>query len=276
MKKNCVLLFCIVFFLVSAISVECHNQTFNVLDFGAVGDGSTDDTQRMEYENSQMKSKWEASLFIDAKVAFGFELNSQDEEYNLQRMEYENSQMKSKWEASLFIDAKVAFGFELNRIGGNLTAPSHPSKWKCDGSNCRQWIGFTEINGLYIYGSGTINAQGTKWWGSSNVNHTRKYHGSKPTGFVIAHSNHVHISDLTFIDSPQMHMALERSTWVYVYNLTITAPGDSPNTDGIHIQHSTHVFISQTHIGTGDDCISIGDGSSYLNISMITCGPGLA
>ncbi|XP_028106270.1 exopolygalacturonase-like [Camellia sinensis] len=95
-------------------------------------------------------------------------------------------------------------------------------------------------------------------------------------GFVIAHSNHVHISDLTFIVSPQMHMALERSTWVYVYNLTITAPGDSPNTDGIHIQHSTHVFISQTHIGTGDDCISIGDGSSYLNISMITCGPGLA
>ncbi|XP_028105527.1 hypersensitive-induced response protein-like protein 1 [Camellia sinensis] len=59
------------------------------------------------------------------------------------------------------------------QIGGNLTAPSHPSKWKCDRSNC-QWIGFTEINGLYIYGSGTINAQGTKWWGSSNVNHTRK------------------------------------------------------------------------------------------------------
>ncbi|XP_028087704.1 probable polygalacturonase At1g80170 [Camellia sinensis] len=159
-------------------------------------------------------------------------------------------------------------------IDGNLTAPSHPSKWKCDGSNCRQWIGFVEINGLYIYGSGTINAQGTKWWGSSNVNHNGKYHGSKPTGFVIAHSNNVHISDLTFIDSPQMHMALERSIWVYVYNLTITAPGDSPNTDGIHIQHSTHVFISQTHIGTGDDCISIGDGSSYLNISMITCGPG--
>ncbi|XP_028087694.1 probable polygalacturonase At3g15720 [Camellia sinensis] len=154
-------------------------------------------------------------------------------------------------------------------IGGNLTAPSHPSKWKCDRSNC-QWIGFTEINGLYIYGSGTINAQGTKWWGSSNVNHTRKF----LQGFVIAHSNHVHISDLTFINSPQMHMALERSTWVYVYNLTITAPGDSPNTDGIHIEHSTHVFISQTHIGTGDDCISIGDGSLYLNISMITCGPG--
>ncbi|XP_028051472.1 probable polygalacturonase At3g15720 [Camellia sinensis] len=168
--------------------------------------------------------------------------------------------------------AKASTGTKC-AIDGNLTAPSHPSKWKCDRSNC-QWIGFTEINGLYIYGSGTINAQGTKWWGSSNVNHTRKYHGSKPTGFVIAHSNHVHISDLTFINSPQMHMALERSTWVYVYNLTITAPGDSPNTDGIHIQHSTHVFISQTHIGTGDDCISIGDGSLYLNISMITCGPG--
>ncbi|CAL5369954.1 unnamed protein product [Camellia sinensis] len=250
---------------------------FDMNYFGAVGDGSTDDTQSFE-------DAWKATC--SAREVSGF------------------SPTMHVPDGNEFLLQPVIFSGPCNSeavnvvIDGNLTAPSHPSKWKCGGSNCRQWIGFVEINGLYIYGFGTINAQGTKWWGSSNVNHNEKYHGSKPTGFVIAHSNNVHISDLTFIDSPQMHMALERSIWVYVYNLTISAPGDSPNTDGIHIQHSTHVFISQTHIGTdsyiilsleafcydpsehedlelkGDDCISIGDGSSYLNISMITCGPG--
>ncbi|KAL7256735.1 hypothetical protein ACSBR1_010637 [Camellia fascicularis] len=153
MKKNCVLLFCIVFFLVSGISVECHNQTFNVLDFGAVGDGSTDDTQSFE-------DAWKATCLAREVSGFSPTMHVPD--------------------GYKFLLQPVIFSGPCNSeavnvvIDGNLTAPSHPSKWKCDGSNCRQWIGFIEINGLYIYGSGTINAQGTKWWGSSNVNHNRK------------------------------------------------------------------------------------------------------
>ncbi|KAI8533865.1 hypothetical protein RHMOL_Rhmol10G0042600 [Rhododendron molle] len=98
--------------------------------------------------------------------------------------------------------------------------------------------------------------------------------GTKATGFTISNSDNVYISDLTFMDSPQKHIGLESSTWVRATNLTITAPENSPNTDGIHVQQSQNVFIDQTLIGTGDDCISIGDGSAYLNISGITCGPG--
>ncbi|KAJ0098476.1 hypothetical protein Patl1_22124 [Pistacia atlantica] len=54
----------------------------------------------------------------------------------------------------------------------------------------------------------------------------------------------------------------------------IGAPEHSPNNDGIHVQQSSNVFIDQTRIGTGDDCISIGDGSSHLNITNISCSPG--
>ena len=59
-----------------------------------------------------------------------------------------------------------------------------------------------------------------------------------------------------------------------VQHVTITAPGDSPNTDGIHVGRSTKVTINDTKIGTGDDCISVGDGTQQLTIEKVTCGPG--
>ncbi|MBA0665072.1 hypothetical protein Goklo_004987, partial [Gossypium klotzschianum] len=55
---------------------------------------------------------------------------------------------------------------------------------------------------------------------------------------------------------------------------TIIAAGNSPNTDGIHVQLSRNVEILSTSIKTGDDCISIGPGTENLWIEQITCGPG--
>ena len=81
-------------------------------------------------------------------------------------------------------------------------------------------------------------------------------------GFVIENSNNVHIDGLTFVDSPQMHIAFERSTWVHATSLTIQAPEDSPNTDGIHIQHSQNIIIDNIRIGTG---------ISFMEYSFFIC-----
>ncbi|XP_064958510.1 polygalacturonase ADPG1-like [Musa acuminata AAA Group] len=82
------------------------------------------------------------------------------------------------------------------------------------------------------------------------------------------------VADLRLINSPQMHLVVGFSSTIRITGVTITAPGDSPNTDGIHIQQSHHVNVSDSTIGTGDDCISIGTGSFHVNVSWVTCGPG--
>lgn len=59
-----------------------------------------------------------------------------------------------------------------------------------------------------------------------------------------------------------------------VNKISISAPGDSPNTDGIHISLSNNIAITNTKISTGDDCISVGQTNRGLFISNVVCGPG--
>ncbi|XP_044510146.1 polygalacturonase-like [Mangifera indica] len=52
------------------------------------------------------------------------------------------------------------------------------------------------------------------------------------------------------------------------------SPGDSPNTDGIHIGSSTGIKIYDSLIGTGDDCVSLSPESENILVSNVVCGPG--
>ena len=56
-------------------------------------------------------------------------------------------------------------------------------------------------------------------------------------------------------------------------NLEILAPGDSPNTNGIHVSASRHVVIQNWKIATGDDCVSVITQSSNIEINNLVCGP---
>lgn len=61
---------------------------------------------------------------------------------------------------------------------------------------------------------------------------------------------------------------------VRVNHVDITAPAESPNTDGIHVSKSQFVKIGTTNIATGDDCISVGQGAMNVTVKKVTCGPG--
>lgn len=87
-------------------------------------------------------------------------------------------------------------------------------------------------------------------------------------------ANNIVISGLTSINSQQTHLVINSCNNVKVKNVKVMAPDQSPNTDGIHVQSSTNVMITGSTLQTGDDCISIGDGTKNLFMSNIKCGPG--
>jgi galacturan 1,4-alpha-galacturonidase len=82
------------------------------------------------------------------------------------------------------------------------------------------------------------------------------------------------VSGITLLNAKFFHMNIYRCKDIKISGVTISAPGDSPNTDGIHMGDSSKITIAATTIGTGDDCISIGPGTDGVNITGVTCGPG--
>ncbi|KAJ1410832.1 Pectin lyase fold/virulence factor [Sesbania bispinosa] len=85
---------------------------------------------------------------------------------------------------------------------------------------------------------------------------------------------HSIVRDITSKDSKNFNVNVLGCTNFTFDGFTVSAPGDSINTDGIHVGRSTNVKILNTNIATGDDCVSLGDGSKQVTVQNVNYGPG--
>ncbi|KAF3330719.1 exopolygalacturonase-like protein [Carex littledalei] len=92
------------------------------------------------------------------------------------------------------------------------------------------------IYNLVVAGGGVINGQGAKAWSKDCDN--------KP------------------VDSKYFHVGIHQCQSITVERLKISAPGDSKNTDGVHISISNNITLNSLSIGTGHG-ISIGSLGKY-------------
>ncbi|EEF33274.1 Polygalacturonase precursor, putative [Ricinus communis] len=154
----------------------------------------------------------------------------------------------------------------LFRIDGTLVAPSD---YKVIG-NAGYWLYFQHVNGVTISG-GILDGQGSGLWACKA---SGKNCPSGATSLGFSNSKNIAINGLTSQNSQMFHIVINGCQNVKVQGVTVSASGDSPNTDGIHVQQSGGVTILNSKIRTGDDCISIGPGATNLWIENIACGPG--
>uniref|UniRef100_A0A803M5L0 Polygalacturonase n=1 Tax=Chenopodium quinoa TaxID=63459 RepID=A0A803M5L0_CHEQI len=151
-------------------------------------------------------------------------------------------------------------------ISGTLVAPADFEVL----GNAGTWFSFDDVNGVSISG-GVFDGQGAGLWACKRSGKT-----CPPGATTIRFSNSMNIvvNGLTSLNSQLYHIDFDGCKEVKVEGVKVSTLGASPNTDGIHVQQSTGVTIMNSKIGTGDDCVSIGAGTSNLWIENIDCGPG--
>ncbi|CAA0827773.1 Pectin lyase-like superfamily protein [Striga hermonthica] len=225
----------------------------NVDSFGAAGDGLSDDTQAFV-------NAWGVACSASNSVL----LVPENRIYLVRATRF-----KGPCAGKLTIQA--TFFFFLN---GTIVAPDDNKTW--DPKNPRTWLGFYNLSKASFEGLGVIDGSGSKWWAASckrNKSNVKKK-SRNIIALTIDSSSAVRVRGLTIRNGQQMNFIISNSNSVRVSGVQVSAPGDSPNTDGIHISASTNVILQNCKIGTGDDCVSIVSGSSGIKMKNIFCGPG--
>ncbi|XP_022157387.1 exopolygalacturonase-like [Momordica charantia] len=135
------------------------------------------------------------------------------------------------------------------------------------------WVQFKYIDHFTLSGGGTFDGQGKAAWEKNDCDKNPKC-DRLPMSLRFSFITNSIVSDITSKDSKNFHVQILGCNNLTFQHVNVNAPGDSINTDGIHIGRSTGINILSTNIGTGDDCISLGDGSKQVTITNVTCGPG--
>ena len=136
-----------------------------------------------------------------------------------------------------------------------------------------EWFLFEHVDNVLLTGPGTFHGKGEAVWKADGC-------GKKvdcnlpPTSLKFRNILNLEITGISSVNAKAFHMFLVKTTNVNVHNIKIIAPAESPNTDGIHLSNAVNVHIVDSTIGTGDDCISVGRGSSNVTVERVVCGPG--
>ncbi|XP_026387280.1 polygalacturonase At1g48100-like isoform X2 [Papaver somniferum] len=225
------------------------SNIFDVLSFGAKGDGIADDSKALQ-------GAWKAACKVEGGIV---EIPSEF------RFLIRQISLQGPCKPHLVL-----------QIDGIMLAPPNIGSWSK--SDLYQWINIKWVKNFTIQGGGVVDGQGFAWWKPNEVSYIQKTSkhmpDMKPTALRFYESSSVTVRDIRIINSPLCHLKFDNSSFINVNNVTIISPENSPNTDGIHLQNSKNVEIQHSNIGCGDDCVSIQTGCSNVHVHHINCGPG--
>ncbi|TVU20099.1 hypothetical protein EJB05_36292, partial [Eragrostis curvula] len=151
--------------------------------------------------------------------------------------------------------------------------PSYGRGRELPGGRYTSLIHGSGLQDVFITGeNGTIDGQGSVWW---DMWKKRTLPFTRPHLLELMYSTDVIISNLVFQDSPFWNIHPVYCSNVVVANVTVLAPHDSPNTDGIDPDSSSNVCIEDSYISTGDDLIAIKSGWDEYGIAFARPSSGI-
>lgn len=224
----------------------------SIEEFGGVGDGKTLNTRAFQKAIDYLKSfadKGGAQLNVPSGrwVTGSFNLTSNFTLYLGKDALILGSQDPNDWP---LIEPLPSYGRGRERLGGRHISLIHGEK----------------LENVVITGeNGTIDGQGSMWWNmwfNKTLQHTRGH----LVEFV--DSENIIISNVTFLNSPFWNIHPVYCRNVVIKHVTILAPLDAPNTDGIDPDSSSNVCIEDCYIHSGDDLVAIKSGWDEYGIAV--------
>lgn len=215
-------------------------RIFEVGEFGAKGDGKTQDTMAIQQ-----------ALDAAGKAGGGI--------VRLKSGTYLSQPIYLRDKTTLHLDA-----------GAKLLATDEPAHFD-DPRKPQSRVAFVngkDLSQVAITGSGIIDGAGERWWKpvvegkrlARAKGETFTETARRPRLIILSGCRDVRIEGVTIQNSPTFHLVPSECENVLITNVTFRAPAEAPNTDAIDPSACKNVRIIGCTIGVGDDNIAIKSG----------------
>ena len=210
------------------------STVFNITNYGAVGDGTSDNTTAIQTAINTANAAGGGMVEVPAG-------------------KFSSGPITLLSSINLHLDAGAALQMlPLGTYPGGAT-------------NAQTFIGCNGVQDVEISGTGKIDGQGAAWWTYFGTNSSIV----RPMMLNLFSANRLFIHDVTYTNPPYHHCGLRSYGGnITISNLTVSTPAGSPNTDGLNFV-GTNSIIENCHISDGDDNIAMGS-TGPLNDLLIT------
>lgn len=226
--------------------------TLNVRDFGAKGDGVSDDTPCLQA--AILSCPQHSRVFVPKGV-----------------YRFTSLFLKSDLTLELAEGAVLQAIPDKTRLAvlpGRIQSYDEKSEYLLASWEGNPLDSYTSIvtgigvKNVVICGRGVIDggAAFDNWWASENV----KRLPARPRMLFLNGCENVTLQGITVKNSPAWNLHPYFSKNIRFIDIAIQSPADSHNTDGIDPESCENVEIAGVYFSVGDDCIAIKSGKMYM------------